>query len=384
MNYCFFSAQYLPTFGGIERFTHNIAKELIERGDVAVVVTSALPNIAAHEVDENGIEIYRVPSILALKGRLPIALPGKKFRKAARAALAKADRVVIQTRFYPLSFLAASACRKAQKPYIIVEHGAGHLSLGGGLIDWCVQSYEHFFCWLLKRKTPAFYTVSEAGGEWLRHFGIQSSGVLYNFIDPVSIEDQTRGRTANAIRVQYNLPQDRPLVLFTGRLVEEKGILSLVEAIKALQNEPIPPVLAIAGAGPLEATLRAEPNCIRVLGTLPQSEVFALLKTAEVFCLPSKSEGMSTSVLEAAACGCYVVTTAVGGSKELISGPIYGTILRDDAPQTIAQALKQILDDEGVRKSAAQAAQQKVNVRFTKAATCTALQNIPWGQFSAY
>ena len=59
--YCFFSAQYLPTMGGVERYTYNLARRLIAKGNRVTVVTSNIQGLPAHEVSE-GIEIYRLSS----------------------------------------------------------------------------------------------------------------------------------------------------------------------------------------------------------------------------------------------------------------------------------------------------------------------------------
>ncbi|MDD3430182.1 MAG: glycosyltransferase, partial [Oscillospiraceae bacterium] len=67
--YCFFSAQYLPTVGGVERYTYNLAKLLCSRGNKAIVVTSQLSHMPSYEVDENGIIIYRLPCFSLFNGR---------------------------------------------------------------------------------------------------------------------------------------------------------------------------------------------------------------------------------------------------------------------------------------------------------------------------
>ena len=54
MTLCFFSAQYLPTVGGVERYTFNLAKRAVQAGHRVLVVTSALPGLPQEETDENG------------------------------------------------------------------------------------------------------------------------------------------------------------------------------------------------------------------------------------------------------------------------------------------------------------------------------------------
>ena len=60
--------------------------------------------------------------------------------------------------------------------------------------------------------------------------------------------------------------------------------------------------------------------------------VVGLLKLSDIFCLPTDyPEGLPTSILEAVACKCYVITSAMGGAKELILDSTYGTVLQNNS-----------------------------------------------------
>ena len=99
MTICFFSAQYLPTVGGVERYTWNLAKRTASAGHHAIVVTSALPDLPGHETDADGIEIYRLPVWPVMNGRFPVPKPGKAFAPLSKALWAESiDLCVIQTR----------------------------------------------------------------------------------------------------------------------------------------------------------------------------------------------------------------------------------------------------------------------------------------------
>lgn len=66
----------------------------------------------------------------------------------------------------------------------------------------------------------------------------------------------------------------------------------------------------------------------------------ALLAQADALCLPSRSEGFSTALLEAAACGTPAIATDVGGMDELIPDSSFGTVIPDAEPPTILEALR--------------------------------------------
>ena len=97
----------------------------------------------------------------------------------------------------------------------------------------------------------------------------------------------------------------------------------------------------MAGAGPLEADLATNvtPN-LHLIGKLDRQDLAALYQQADVYCLPSRSEGFATTLLESAACGTPAIVTNVGGTDELIPDKRFGTIIADMEPETIANALR--------------------------------------------
>ena len=113
MTICYFSAQYLPTVGGVERYTWNLARCTVAAGHRAIVVTSALPNLPEREIDGDGIEIYRLPVWPVMSGRFPIIKPGARFDAlTAQIWAQKLDFCVVQTRMYTQSVWAARAAKR--------------------------------------------------------------------------------------------------------------------------------------------------------------------------------------------------------------------------------------------------------------------------------
>lgn len=80
-----------------------------------------------------------------------------------------------------------------------------------------------------------------------------------------------------------------------------------------------------------------------LLGKLDQADLSALLRDADVFCLPTRSEGFCTSLLEAAAQGCVPVMPHVGGTDEVMGfDPVrHGVMLKSCEPADVAQAIRE-------------------------------------------
>ena len=98
--YCIFAAQYFPHLGGVERYTYNLAKQLIQDGNKVIIVTSNVYHLKNHEL-VNGIPVYRIPCYNLLEGRYPVIKFNKEFWRIHRKLKSKKiDMVIVNTRFY--------------------------------------------------------------------------------------------------------------------------------------------------------------------------------------------------------------------------------------------------------------------------------------------
>ena len=101
-------------------------------------------------------------------------------------------------------------------------------------------------------------------------------------------------------------------------------------------------------AGPDEGRLRALAASlglterIRFLGAVPHADLPVVLSAADLFVLPTASEGLANAWVEALACGIPVVTTPLPGAQELLTDPAYGQMAARD-PAAIASAVKELL-----------------------------------------
>ena len=109
---------------------------------------------------------------------------------------------------------------------------------------------------------------------------------------------------------------------FVGRLCESKGALAAARAVARLAGEHPGLRLTMAGSGPQEAAIRelAQQGApIHLAGSLANEDVFTLMATASALVLPSRAEGLSLAVLEAASAGLPVLCTDVGGLHDWLA-----------------------------------------------------------------
>jgi glycosyltransferase involved in cell wall biosynthesis len=208
----------------------------------------------------------------------------------------------------PLKWFFNRTYRRADSFVVLAERFAGKL------YDWGVRS-------------PVFVTTTAVANDMLERF---------------VIEDKVRSiATDNPIRL-----------LFLARLVPEKGVLQLVEAVRILRDKRVPVTLTIAGDGPLMnevcVAIAQSPeihDCIKTVGYVRGAEKIAIFTSHHVFCLPTENEGMPISLLEAMAFGMPIVTCPAGGISDFFDDENMGILLAENDPSLMARSICRLLAD---------------------------------------
>ena len=339
MNICFFSAQYLPTVGGVERYTYNLSKKLIDKGHRVIVVTSQVENLPHFEISKEGILIYRLPVFSLMGGRFPVIKYNKvckdiikKFKKE------KVDFSVIQTRFYTNSIFGSFYCKKNKIPNIVIEHGTAHL-IQKGVLSVFGNIYEHIVFKIIHKNCKEIYGVSKACCKWLEHFNVKTDKVLYNAVDINELQNIITEKSM--MDLEKHIPENtKNVIVFSGRFISEKGVIPLVKAFEKIVKTNPDNILIMCGKGILFDEIKNLniPNVI-LLGEVSYEMSMACFKRANIFCLPTFSEGFATTVLEAATFKNAIITTATGGSPEIILSKEHGILLNSMQENDIYNAL---------------------------------------------
>ncbi|MCL1847424.1 MAG: glycosyltransferase family 4 protein [Coriobacteriia bacterium] len=333
--YCIFSAHYLPYLGGVESYTDSLSRALVELGNRVIIVTSNTHHLEPI-ITKDSVTIVRLPCYGVLSARLPLPRRNKEYRELfAYLQNQSVDYLIVNTRFYPHSITGVKlASSKGIRP-IVIDHGSAYITFGNPVLDIFARAWEHLFTAILKRYPADYYSVSKKGLDWLRTFNIMGAGVLNNSIDAYAFASQSSQRS---FRSDLALPEEAFLVTYTGRLIPEKGLKPLLAAAKMLEvYEDI--MFLFAGDGPLRSLVESDGKNVVFLGRISSPEIATLLKESDAFCLPSRSEGFSTSLLEAAACATPIISTDVGGAREIVPSEDFGVIIPDTEPETIKDAL---------------------------------------------
>jgi glycosyltransferase involved in cell wall biosynthesis len=160
---------------------------------------------------------------------------------------------------------------------------------------------------------------------------------------------------ATSIQPSWTPPRGRRVILFVGRLIRQKGVYELLDAVEQLTQDLDYHVL-IAGEGPEEGRLRARTralglaNRVSFTGYLDRATLAFAYARADVLACPSWSEGFPTVVAEAMHAGLPIVTTREGGMDDHLIERQHALLVPVQNPDALADALRQLLTDERLRR----------------------------------
>ncbi len=149
-------------------------------------------------------------------------------------------------------------------------------------------------------------------------------------------------------RRTLGIPAGAAVGVFTGRIVLEKGLGFLVDALRMTDRLPDNFWLLVVGSGSWLASMRstcaALPLSARILFTGQTDDVLPFLRAADFFLSPSLHENLSVSILEACAAGLPCLVTDVGGNPEIITEGINGSLIPPRSPTAIADGIRRMCD----------------------------------------
>ena len=185
--------------------------------------------------------------------------------------------------------------------------------------------------------------------------------ILNNGIDASAYEFDAAARLA--AKQQLGL-QENTVALFVGRLDPVKSLPTVIEAMKSTRQRSPKLRLVIVGDGPERGALEEQAKSLGVEDVVQfagsQKNVNLYLKAADLFILPSFTEGISNALLEAMASGVACLATPVGGNKEVLDQGKYGVMVPVANVEAWADALIEYGNDETKRKIVGQKGRERI------------------------
>ena len=224
---------------------------------------------------------------------------------------------------------------------------------------------------LVRRRLWAFYGAcdyvmapTEAIGDELRaqklsaHVRPRARGVDQDLFHP--------GRRSESWRLSHGFAPDRPVIVFLGRIVMEKGLASFVEAIHAIEAAGQAPQVLVIGDGPARGWFEERLPRAVFTGFLTGEALATALASGDIFLNPSTTETFGNVNLEAMACGLAMVCADAPNTRALLRHG-HNARLCSGQPGAYAEALSALLgDDQQRRRLGAAALQRSAAYRWTE------------------
>lgn len=253
----------------------------------------------------------------------------------------------------PIGILAYGLAKKHSKPcflYIggsikkVVAEGRKHNNVARWLSLFTANIFFLLSKWMAKDSL-----VFVVGSELYREFSPFANHCV-NFTPSIISKTDIYPKSDTCQRNPIKL-------LFVGRLAPVKGLRYLFEAMNILMNEGIKVKLEIVGEGSHKPQLVKEAERLGIVdqihfhGQIPFGlELFKIYREADIFVLPSLSEGIPKTLIEAMASGVPIVATKVGGIPDVIRDGQTGLLIKPRYSKEIAGGIERIINNQDLRQ----------------------------------
>ena len=333
-----------PEIGGVEVFSWELAKRAAAQGLDTTVVSAKTRGQSNRERVQN-VDIQR---IWALRGRRTLKL---SMMPGLLRFLRREDPDVVHANDATSGFVSTVGLRRQRT--LLTVHG-----LGFSKADWPTPFRQgiRFLQLRAVRRAAIVVTTDRSTAGQLERYRKD-----IRVIPPgVSIEMFRRGANARP----SGLPEGKKNILFVGRLTSVKGVDLLVESMKLIDPSLRKDIMfTIIGDGPLSNIIPRDAS-VNWLGELPHEALPPYFANADLLVMPSRSEGLPISLLEAMSSELPVASTLVGGIGTEF-GEDYLTAIEKSSPGAVAGAIVKALSDPDGTKRRARAASELVRKKYS-------------------
>lgn len=253
---------------------------------------------------------------------------------------------------WPSGYSAIKLGKNYKKPVIITIHEDRELLFR----EYKSKNKKIYWSW---KSADVLIRVNKKDISILQKF---NKNVIYipNGFNPkkLFVMDQYKARQV------LGLPCDIKIIFTFGNLVERKGFQYLINSMTEILKVRKDVLCFIGGTGPMKQKLKMTiqkfglEDHIKLIGFIPDEVIPYWLNAADVFVLPSLSEGNPTVMFEALGVGLPIVGTKVGGVPEIITSENYGLLCKPADPKDLAEKILIALDIEWDREKIRKYAEQ--------------------------
>ncbi|MDH5824134.1 glycosyltransferase family 1 protein [Luteimonas sp. RD2P54] len=346
MRYAIVTETWPPEVNGVALTVESLAQGLRGRGHAVDLVRPR----------QAGAQPANAEELLVRGAALP-RYPGLRFGLPATRALLRRWRDTPPHAVYVATEgpLGWSALRAARRLSIPVASGL-HTRFDSYMRDYGLAPLEPLaMAWMRRfhnRADATLVPTVELAG-FLRGNGFRNVVQLARAVDTARFDPRHRDP---ALRAQWRVEGDGPVVIHVGRIAAEKNLALAVRAFRSIQRRDRSARFVLVGDGPeREALARANPDFV-FCGMQRDEALARHFASADLFLFPSRSETFGNVTLEAMASGLAVVAFDYGAARAHLRDGVHGAAVADDA--AFEAAALRLAGDAGTRRSMGAAARR--------------------------
>ncbi|MCR8559991.1 glycosyltransferase family 4 protein [Mucilaginibacter sp. BJC16-A38] len=381
MNILYLCDEYPPgKHGGIGTSVRMLARQMVKLGHHVIVAGLYAPGYGgADEFEDDGVKVYR-------------------FRRGFSSKIFSDEESLksrIATRLLQVSGLMDREIRKSLATYkielerLIKDHQIDIIEMPdyNDYIRFCSREIPFPVLSVpvaVKFHGSITYFIKEANGPLSGHILKMEQAIVSQAAAVVSVSEYTAKKSAaylnypGKIEVLYNgINTDTSVlktskktyqVIFTGSLVEKKGIYQLAKAWNIV-NKHVPNArLLICGKGDQQKVAsfftREAKDSVIFMGHLPMEKLFDQLSASNISVFPSYAEAFALAPMEAMLCGAAVINSNRTSGPELIDDNVNGVLIDPDRPEQIAEAILYLLNNRNICDNLAKKGNETVKEKF--------------------
>lgn len=378
---CILTETYYPVVGGGETQARTLAEGLVANG-FSVIILTRRSHAELSKTERFGpVTVHR----LLPTGPQHFKKWGLLFTSfLALIKLRHEYDLVFVSGFRVVGITAVIVSRLFRKACVLKADSMGEMSgefFAAGLARIGLRLSLHvfrLFLWLrdnILKRADAFVAISSAVVRELMTHGVDPALIVRipNSVDthrffPVSPQHR------DILRQKFGVPLGDKIVIYTGRLVSYKGLPLLLRVLRDIQVNHSHVRLLLVGSGGLdihncEADLKAYVHAnglqasVHFKGSV--HNVYDYLQLSDIFVFPTEKEAFGISLIEAMACGLAVISTPVGGVKDILQHRQNGLVVQPGDFQQLRDGLDLLITDASLSTCLGQAAWQTVKDQYT-------------------
>ena len=375
------TAVYYPMINGVAVFSHNLAMGLAQRGYEVVVICPS-QNGKNYTRKEDGVKVCYLRSVEAKVYPDQIhSVPNKKrflgmtwphlwykhgFRVSifpygeVKKILEKFEPDVVHVQISdPIGLSVVSYAKKHHIPVVTTEHNQPEVLTEPLKVPGVVKRPMNALlnAYFVNRQSKSdFVTMPTKKAIFNLLDGREFSVPVAAVSNGVDLSHFKPGKVGAKFYKKYNVPIDRPTVLYVGRVDPEKNVGLVIEAFKRVLASVPNAVLVIVGDGVDKARLEEKvkrlgiDDSVRFLGRVVAPDLYEIYKMGDVFATASEIETQGIVLIEAAASGLPLIAVDAGAVAEVCVDGKNGFLCNPESMSEIALAMEKILTDDKLRE----------------------------------